>query len=88
MDHACWERPEDMDTPRSVFKVDKNNPGSDVAGEIAAALAAASIVFRRCDPSYSNLLLQRAITVNKHNLSFFTINKNTLLLVFIYFQVL
>ncbi|KAL3506956.1 hypothetical protein ACH5RR_032338 [Cinchona calisaya] len=19
-DHACWERPEDMDTPRSVFK--------------------------------------------------------------------
>lgn len=64
MDHACWERPEDMDTPRSVFKVDKNNPGSDIAGEIAAALAAASIVFRKCDPSYSNLLLQRAITVN------------------------
>ncbi|KAG2260476.1 hypothetical protein Bca4012_008405 [Brassica carinata] len=63
MDHACWERPEDMDTPRSVFKVDKNNPGSDIAGEIAAALAAASIVFRKCDPSYSNLLLQRAITV-------------------------
>ncbi|EOA37572.1 hypothetical protein CARUB_v10011914mg [Capsella rubella] len=63
MDHACWERPEDMDTPRSVFKVDKNNPGSDIAGETAAALAAASIVFRKCDPSYSNLLLQRAITV-------------------------
>jgi len=63
MDHACWERPEDMDTPRSVFKVDKNNPGSDIAGEIAAALAAASIVFRKCDPSYSNHLLQRAITV-------------------------
>lgn len=65
MDHACWERPEDMDTPRSVFKVDKNNPGSDIAGETAAALAAASIVFRKCDPSYSSLLLQRAITVNK-----------------------
>lgn len=64
MDHACWERPEDMDTPRSVFKVDKKNPGSDIAGEIAAALAAASIVFLKCDPSYSNLLLQRAITVN------------------------
>ncbi|CAG7867665.1 endoglucanase 1 [Brassica rapa] len=63
MDHACWERPEDMDTPRSVFKVDNNNPGSDIAGEVAAALAAASIVFRKCDPSYSNLLLQRAITV-------------------------
>lgn len=54
-----------MDTPRSVFKVDKNNPGSDIAGETAATLAAASIVFRKCDPSYSSLLLQRAITVNK-----------------------
>lgn len=64
MDHACWERPEDMDTPRSVFQVDNNNPGSDIAGEIAASLAAASILFRKCDPFYSNLLLQRAITVN------------------------
>ncbi|XP_010522801.1 PREDICTED: LOW QUALITY PROTEIN: endoglucanase 17-like [Tarenaya hassleriana] len=62
-DHACWERPEDMDTPRSVFKVDKNTPGSDVAGETAAALAAASIVFRKCDPSYSKTLLRRAIRV-------------------------
>ncbi|CAN1353204.1 Endoglucanase 17 [Linum perenne] len=34
-DHACWERPEDMDTPRTVIKVDKNSPGSDVAGETA-----------------------------------------------------
>ncbi|KAJ8623254.1 hypothetical protein MRB53_031783 [Persea americana] len=62
-DHACWERPEDMDTPRSVFKIDKNNPGSDVAAETAAALAAASLVFRRSDPSYSKLLLETAIRV-------------------------
>ncbi|XP_047312858.1 endoglucanase 17-like [Impatiens glandulifera] len=62
-DHACWERPEDMDTPRSVFKIDKNNPGSDVAGETAAALAAASLVFRKSDPKYSNLLLRRAMRV-------------------------
>ncbi|KAF9622184.1 hypothetical protein IFM89_030042 [Coptis chinensis] len=62
-DHACWERPEDMDTPRSVFKIDKNNPGSDVAAETAAALAAASLVFRRTDPSYSKLLSRRAISV-------------------------
>ncbi|CAL5052254.1 unnamed protein product [Urochloa decumbens] len=46
-DHSCWERPEDMDTPRTVYKVDASHPGSDVAGESAAALAAASIVFRR-----------------------------------------
>lgn len=81
MDHACWERPEDMDTPRSVFKVDSNNPGSDIAGEIAAALAAASIVFRQCDPSYSNLLLQRAITVNnERKKNVLTINPHVLLL--------
>ncbi|RVW14851.1 Endoglucanase 1 [Vitis vinifera] len=43
MDHKCWERPEDMDTPRNVYKVSKQNPGSDVAAETAAALAAASM---------------------------------------------
>ncbi|XP_052187087.1 endoglucanase 17-like [Diospyros lotus] len=62
-DHACWERPEDMDTPRNVLKVDRNNPGSDVAAETAAALAAASLVFRRSDPTYAKLLLGRAIRV-------------------------
>ncbi|KAF8369350.1 hypothetical protein HHK36_032634 [Tetracentron sinense] len=62
-DHACWERPEDMDTPRSVYKIDKSTPGSDVAAETAAALAAASLVFRRTDPSYSKLLVSRAIRV-------------------------
>ncbi|XP_022939675.1 endoglucanase 8-like [Cucurbita moschata] len=62
-DHNCWERPEDMDTPRNVYKIDGSHPGSDVAGETAAALAAASIVFRSRDPSYSRLLLNRAISV-------------------------
>ncbi|CAJ1969785.1 unnamed protein product, partial [Sphenostylis stenocarpa] len=60
-DHACWERPEDMDTPRSVFKIDANTPGSEVAAETAAALAAASLVFRRTDPTYSKTLVRRAI---------------------------
>ncbi|XP_021722295.1 endoglucanase 17-like [Chenopodium quinoa] len=62
-DHACWERPEDMDTPRSVFKVDKNTPGTEVAAETAAALAAASMVFRRSDRAYSRVLISRAIRV-------------------------
>ncbi|OAY61854.1 endoglucanase 17 [Manihot esculenta] len=62
-DHSCWERPEDMDTPRSVFKVDRNSPGSDVAAETAAALAAASLVFKKSDPTYSKLLVRRAIRV-------------------------
>lgn len=62
-DHSCWERPEDMDTPRTVYKVDPSHPGSDVAAETAAALAAASIVFRSSDPAYSQLLLDRAVRV-------------------------
>ena len=66
-DHACWERPEDMDTPRTVLKIDRNSPGSDVAAETAAALASASIVFRTSDPSYSKLLIKRAIRVKKTN---------------------
>ncbi|KAL5993266.1 Beta-glucosidase cel3A [Asimina triloba] len=57
-DHHCWERPEDMDTPRNVYSVSPENPGSDVAAETAAALAAASMVFRRADPKYSKLLLR------------------------------
>lgn len=62
-DHACWERPEDMDTPRTVIKIDRNTPGTEVAAETAAALAAASLVFRKSDRSYSKLLLKRAIRV-------------------------
>ncbi|WOK92352.1 endoglucanase [Canna indica] len=41
-DHACWGRPEDIDTPRIVLKVDTSNPGSDIAIEATVALAAAS----------------------------------------------
>lgn len=63
VDHRCWERPEDMDTPRNVYKVTSQNPGSDVAAETAAALAAASIVFRASDPAYSKKLLQTAMMV-------------------------
>jgi hypothetical protein len=50
-DHYCWQRPEDMTTPRQAYRVDKDNPGSDLAGETAAA-----IVFRRSNPHYSHLL--------------------------------
>ncbi|XAR70101.1 Cellulase [Bertholletia excelsa] len=62
-DHSCWERPEDMDTLRNVYKVTAQKPGSDVAAETAAALAAASIVFKDSDPSYSSKLLQTAMKV-------------------------
>ncbi|PIN07647.1 Cellulase [Handroanthus impetiginosus] len=63
IDHNCWERPEDMDTARTVYKVDAPNPASDVAGETAAALAAASIAFRSSDPGYSETLLRTSTRV-------------------------
>ncbi|XP_024018060.1 endoglucanase 4 [Morus notabilis] len=59
-DHACWERPEDMDTPRTVYAVSKQFPGSEVSAEIAAALAASSMAFRFSDREYSARLLKRA----------------------------
>ncbi|KAL3739070.1 hypothetical protein ACJRO7_020464 [Eucalyptus globulus] len=38
-DHACWQRPEDMTTPRIAYKSDEQHPGADLAGETAAAFA-------------------------------------------------
>lgn len=59
-DHECWMRPEDMTTPRTSYSVDAAHPGSDVAGETSAALAAASIAFRKADPHYADVLLAHA----------------------------
>ncbi|KAL6326512.1 hypothetical protein AAG906_008374 [Vitis piasezkii] len=59
-DHACWQRPEDMTTPRTSYKIDEQHPGSDLAGETAAAFAAASIAFSKSDPDYSSQLLGHA----------------------------
>ncbi|GFP98474.1 endoglucanase 5 [Phtheirospermum japonicum] len=59
-DHYCWERAEDMTTPRTAYKLDPEHPGSDLAGETAAALAAAALAFKPYDSAYSNLLLVHA----------------------------
>ncbi|CAN1199604.1 Endoglucanase 9 [Linum perenne] len=69
-DHRCWERPEDMDTVRSVYYVSPSRPGSDVAGETAAALASASMVFRSTDAKYAALLLRTARKVLQFGLQF------------------
>lgn len=63
-DHYCWQRPEDMTTDRRAYKIDPSNPGSDLAGETAAAMAAASIVFHRSNPSYATELLSHAQQVH------------------------
>ncbi|KAJ4956260.1 hypothetical protein NE237_013043 [Protea cynaroides] len=59
-DHNCWERPEDMDTLRTTYAVSKQHPGSEVSAEIAAALAASSIVFKTYNIRSSRRLLRRA----------------------------
>eukprot|EP00794_Sanderia_malayensis_P007297 gene7297-8113_t len=58
-DHGFWGRPEDMTMARPSAKIDQSKPGSDLAGETAAALAAASIVFKS-DAAYSSELLLHA----------------------------
>ena len=52
-----------MTTDRHAYKIDPSNPGSDLAGETAAAMAAASIVFRHSNPSYAKVLLRHAYEV-------------------------
>ena len=59
-DHSCWQRPEDMTTPRTTFKIDEEHPGSDLAAETAAAFAAASIAFKPSNPKYASQLIEHA----------------------------
>ena len=63
LDHAFWGAPETMTMARPAAKIDASCPGSDLAGEGAAALAAASLVFRSKnygDPAYGEALLRHA----------------------------
>ncbi|XP_008786736.4 endoglucanase 8-like [Phoenix dactylifera] len=59
-DHQCWVRPENMNTPRTLYKIDENDPGTEIAAETAAAMAASSIVFRGNDRKYARSLLNKA----------------------------
>ncbi|KAF6165208.1 hypothetical protein GIB67_007193 [Kingdonia uniflora] len=60
VDHRCWEKPETMDDNRPLLYINESKPGSDVAGEASAALASASIVYKKIDPKYSGELLTHA----------------------------
>jgi len=59
-DHRYWGPPEAMTMNRRSFKIDEENPGSEVAAEAAAALAAASILFGGADPAYAAKCLSHA----------------------------
>lgn len=49
-----------MTEKRPLTQVNADSPGSDVAGETAAAMASASLVFKKSNPTYSSALLKHA----------------------------
>ena len=63
-DHSFWGAPEGLDVApnmkRPAFKITPSCPGSDLAGETAAAMAASSMAFRDHDPGYADELLRHA----------------------------
>lgn len=59
-DHAYWGRAEFMNMPRPAYKIDAANPGSDLAAETAATLAATALVFQESEPEYAAELLEHA----------------------------
>lgn len=60
LDHNCWQRPEAMSEKRPITQINTSFPGTEVAAETAAAMASASLVFKKTNSSYSNLLLMHA----------------------------
>ncbi|KAL3684708.1 hypothetical protein R1sor_002730 [Riccia sorocarpa] len=61
-DHYCWERPEKMDYARPAYAL--NDGCSDLAAEMAAAMAAASIVFKD-QTKYSQKLENASVALLK-----------------------
>jgi len=63
IDHAYPGRPESMEADgvaRPAYSLTPTSPGSDCAGESAAALASAAILFEDSDPAYSAQLIKHA----------------------------
>jgi len=60
IDHEYPGRPETMTISRPAYSLTPSKPGSDCAGETAAALASASILFAGSDPTYSATLVEHA----------------------------
>ena len=65
-DHAEWDSPENMHMARPAFSITTAGPGSDLAGETAAALASSAIWFRQLgEADYAEQCLQHARTLFK-----------------------
>jgi endoglucanase len=59
-DHGFWGPAEVMPMVRKSFKIDPSCPGSDLAGETAASMAAAALVFKENDQEYSKQLIRHS----------------------------
>ncbi|CAG5118659.1 unnamed protein product [Candidula unifasciata] len=60
LDHSYWGPPEKMTMKRPAFKITAAKPGSDIAMEYAAAMAAGYLVFKSKDSAYAATLLTHA----------------------------
>lgn len=60
VDHNYFGPPEFAPPDRPAWALTPDKPGSDLAGEMAAALAAASLVFKATEASYSASLVAKA----------------------------
>ena len=60
-DHSYWGRPEDMTMARPAWAITTSAPGSELAGETAAAMAAASILFKTANPSNGTVIIQNRV---------------------------
>ena len=60
IDHTYWLPPEYITYNYPSYKITSEKPGTEVSAETAAALAAASILFKNIDSSYSSTLLEHA----------------------------
>lgn len=62
LDHSWWGPPENMTMNRPAYAVTTGCPGSDVTGETAASLAAASIIFHNeGETAYADILYSHAV---------------------------
>ncbi|WP_255306301.1 glycoside hydrolase family 9 protein [Streptomyces sp. Wb2n-11] len=59
-DHKWWGPAEVMPMARPAYKIDASCPGSDLAGQTAAAMASSSMVFKDSDPAYAGKLITHA----------------------------
>lgn len=62
-DHAYWTRPEDITSVYPVSELSPRKPGADLAGSMAAALAASSMAFKASDRVRAGRYLKAAQTV-------------------------